>query len=79
MPTHSPVFLGWVKSGWGKGGSRGQVPFHLGYFYDGEIKYMLIVETLPLTFALTPRASSCKLFFFNVCFKMWLPKEHPGI
>lgn len=76
MPTHSSGFLDWVNSGWGRGGSGGQVPISLWVFYDGKIKYMLMVDVTAYL-SIGTQGKQLQNWVFNVCFKMWFRKEPP--
>lgn len=59
-----PYFSGLGEIWLGEGQEQRAGPISPWAFHDGEINYMLIMETVPLTFALAPRASSCNCFFF---------------
>lgn len=74
-----PWFSGLGEIRLGEGREWRAVPISLWAFYDGEIKYMLMVETSLLTSPWVPRESSCKTGFEMLCFNMWFRKEPPGI
>lgn len=58
-----PWFSGLGEIRLGEGREWRVVPISLWAFYDGEIKYMLMVETSLLTSPWAPREGSCKIGF----------------